>query len=68
MGVYGPPLVRLSLPVKNQTRVGLEPLGTFNAVIAAKTGQVLGRLGLLVQLEMPGRQEIGLDLINVAGN
>jgi hypothetical protein len=58
--------VRLALSVQNQTRISLEPLGAFNAVIAAEAGQVLGGLGLLVQLEVPGRLEVGLDLVDVA--
>ncbi len=59
--------MRLALPVKNQARLRLEPLGALNAVVAAQPRQVLGGLGLLEQLQVPGRQEVGLDLVDVAG-
>lgn len=52
--------------MKNQARVRLKPLGTLDAVVAAQAGQVLGGFRLLVKLQMPGRQEVGLDLVDVA--
>ncbi len=62
-----PPLVRLALGVQHQTRVRLEPLGALGAVVAAKAGQVLGGLGLFVELQVAGGLEVGLDLVDVAG-
>jgi hypothetical protein len=59
--------VRLALRVKNQAHVGLEPPGTLGAVMEAQTGQVLGALGLLVDLQVSRRQEVGLGLVGVAG-
>ena len=52
--------------MKNQARVRLKPLGTLDAVVAAQAGQILGGLGFLVQLQMPGRQKVCLDLVDVA--
>jgi hypothetical protein len=58
--------VRLALSVHDQTSLGLEPLGALDAVVPAESGQILGGLGLLVLLQVPGRQEVGLDLVDVA--
>jgi hypothetical protein len=66
-GADRPPLVRLALPVHDKTGLRLKPLGALNAVVPAEAGQVLSSLGLLVLLKVPGRQEVGLDLVDVAG-
>ena len=57
----------LAVRVNDQARVGLEPPGALGAVVAAQPGQVLGGLGLLVNLQVSGRLEVGLDLVDVAG-
>ena len=57
----------LAIRVNGQARVRLEPPGALGAVVAAQPGQVLGGLGLLVQLQVSGGLEVGLDLVDVAG-
>lgn len=64
-GTDSPPLVRLAAPVGDQGRLGLVPLGTLDAVVPAQGGQILDELGLLVLLEVLGRQKVGLDLVDV---
>jgi hypothetical protein len=60
-----PPLVRLAAPVGDQCRFGLVPLGALDAVVLAQSGQILDELGVLVLFEVLGRQQIGLDLVDV---
>lgn len=52
--------------MKHQTRLGLKPLGALNAVVPPETGKVLFGLGLLVQLKVTRRLEVGVDLVDVA--
>lgn len=75
MGVVGrerqansPPLVRLAAPVGDEGRLGLVPLCALDAVVLAQGGQVLDELGVLVLLEVLGRQQVGLDLVDVPGS
>ena len=49
----------------DQGRLGLVPLGALDAVVLAQGGQVLDELGVLVLLEVLGRQQVGLDLVDV---
>lgn len=49
----------------DERRLGIEPLGALGAVVLAQTGQVFRCLGVLVLLEVLGRQEIGLNLVDV---
>lgn len=58
--------MRLAPPVHNEVCLGVEPLGTLGAVVPAKTGQVLGGLGVLVLLEVFWGQKISLDLVDIS--
>lgn len=60
-----PPLVRLAAPVGDQGRLGLVPFGALDAVVLAQGGQILDELGVLVLLEVLGRQQVRLDLVDV---
>lgn len=63
---YSPPFVRFAFSVSDQARLGLEPLCALDAVVPTKARQVLSGLGLLVQLQVPWRREVGLNLIKIA--
>lgn len=52
--------------MRNQRGVRLEPFGAFCAVVSAKSREVLGGLGLHELLEVLGREEVGLDLVDVS--
>lgn len=65
MQANSPPLVRLAAPVGDQGPLGLVPLGALDAVVLAQGGQVLNELGVLELLEVLGRQQVGLDLIDI---
>lgn len=67
MQANSPPLVRLAAPVGDQGRLGLIPLGALDAVVLAQGGQIFDELGVLVLLEVLGRQQVGLDLVDVPG-
>jgi len=58
-------LVRLLAAVGGQARIGVEPLGALDAVMAAKAREVLDGLGFLEDGEMSGVAEVGLDLVDV---
>lgn len=60
-----PPLVRLAPLVHDERRLSVKPLGALGAVVLAQAGQIFESLGVLVLLEVLGREEIGLDLIDV---
>lgn len=62
-----PALVRLGQLVLGEGKLGLEPLGAGDAVVAAEAGEVLGGLCGLEAVEMGGRQEVVGDLVNVSG-
>lgn len=51
--------------VGSQTRVGVEPFGALDAVMAAETGKILAGLGFFELSKVSGRTEVGLDLIDV---
>lgn len=51
----------------DEGRLGLVPLCALDAVVLAQGGQVLDELGVLVLLEVLGRQQVGLDLVDVPG-
>lgn len=53
--------------MRNQRSVRLEPFGAFGTVVSAKSREVLGSLGLHELLEVLGREEVGLDLVDVSG-
>ena len=61
-----PSLVRLAINVAIEAGLRLKPLGAFDAVVLAKPGQVLSSLGVLPLCQMSGRQQVCLDLVNVA--
>ena len=62
-----PPFVGLSLGVHEETRLGLKPFGTLNAVMSTEAGQIFSGLRLLEQLQVSGRREVSLDLVDVPG-
>lgn len=53
--------------MRNQGSFRIEPLCTLYTVVSTKPGKVFGCLCLLVLREVPWRDEIGLDLIEVPG-
>jgi hypothetical protein len=65
VGTHVPSPVRLSLTVTDEVYLGVEPLGALDAVMLAQTGQVLGRVAVLVLGEVLGREQVGLDLVDV---
>lgn len=60
-----PSLVRLALGVHLEAMLRLEPSRTLGAVVSAEAGQVLSSFGLLEQLQVTGRGDVGLDLVDV---
>lgn len=52
--------------MRDQRRLHVEPLRTLGAVVPSQPGQVLGRLCILELLEVLGRREVGLDLVEVS--
>lgn len=60
-----PPLVRLASLVSDESRRGLKPLGALYAVVPSQIWQFLRQLTVLVLLQMLGRREVGLDLVDV---
>jgi hypothetical protein len=63
-----PSLVRLALGVHLEAMLRLEPSRALGAVVPAEAGQILSSLGLLEQLQVAGRGDVGLDLVNVPGD
>lgn len=59
--------MRLSLAMRNQRSIRLEPFGAFGAIVSAKSREILGGLSLHELLKMLGREEVGLDLVDVSG-
>lgn len=55
----------LAALVGGERRPGHEPLGALDAVVLAQGRQVLDQLGVLVLLEVLGRPDVGLDLVEV---
>lgn len=51
----------------DKTRLRLEPFCAFYAVVLPQPGEIFGCFGLLVLLQMPGRLEICLDLVDIPG-
>ena len=62
-----PSPVRLPLPVTDEIDLRIEILGALDAVVQSTAGKVLGRVAVLVLLEVLGREEVGLDLVEVSG-
>lgn len=67
MQANSPPLVRLAALVGDEGRLSLVPLCALDAVVLAQGGQILDELGVLVLLQVLGRQQVGLDLVDVPG-
>lgn len=53
--------------MRNQCSVRVEPFGALGAVVSAESRKVLSGLGLHELLEVLGREEVGLDLVDVSG-
>jgi hypothetical protein len=47
--------------------LALVPLGTLCAVPLAQSGELLGGFGFLIDLEVTGRSQVGVDLIEISG-
>lgn len=52
--------------MRNQSRLGLVVLGAFDTVVTAQSRKILSSLGLLELLEVLGRLEVGLDLVEIS--
>ena len=61
-----PSPVRLPLPVADEVDLGVEPLGALDAVVLAQARQVFSCVAVLVLGEVLGREEVGLDLVDVS--
>jgi hypothetical protein len=60
-----PSLVRFAFIVNLKGGLSLEPSGTLGTIVPAEAGKVLSGLGLLEKLQVTGRREIGLCLVDV---
>lgn len=57
--------MRLASEVGIHCRFGVEPFGAFSAIISAEPGKILSGFGVLELVEMPRRNHIGFDLVDV---
>ena len=57
--------MRFALVVNLKGGLSLEPSGTLGTIVPAEAGKVLSGLGLLEKLQMTGRREIGLCLVDI---
>lgn len=67
IGAFSPPPVRFSPAMGSQSFLRVKPFGALDAIIRAKAGEILRRLGVFVLLKVAGRDKIGFDLVDVSG-
>jgi hypothetical protein len=52
--------------MRNQSSIRIEPLGAFNTIVTTKAGKVLSSLCLHELLQVLGRHDVGLDLVDIS--